>query len=62
MEENSKEAATSIRDYAELYRKELIEQILPFWVKNSPDRENGGFFTCLDPKGAVFDTDKFIWL
>ncbi|MBM3441477.1 MAG: AGE family epimerase/isomerase [Bacteroidetes bacterium] len=47
---------------AEGYRKELVENILPFWVEKSPDRENGGYFTCLDRTGEVFDTDKFIWL
>jgi len=47
---------------AEGYRKELVENILPFWVEKSPDRKNGGYFTCLDRTGEVFDTDKFIWL
>jgi len=49
-------------EYAGLYRTELLEQILPFWVSSSPDREDGGYFTCLDREGKVFDTDKFIWL
>ena len=26
------------------------------------DHEFGGYFTCLDREGNVFDTDKFIWL
>ena len=52
----------TLRVFAEQYRKELVSSILPFWVENSPDRVNGGFFTCLDRTGKVFDTDKFIWL
>lgn len=52
----------SLRELAEGYRRELLENILPFWVEKSPDRVNGGYFTCLDRKGEVFDTDKFIWL
>lgn len=44
------------------YRDELLDNVLPFWLDNSIDREEGGFFTCLDRKGEVFDTDKFIWL
>ena len=48
--------------YKEQYRKELMNNIIPFWEENSPDREFGGYFTCLDRKGKVFDTDKFMWL
>jgi N-acylglucosamine 2-epimerase len=36
--------------------------VLPFWLRHSPDTECGGYFTCLDRDGSVFDTDKFIWL
>lgn len=35
---------------------------MPFWMKHSKDTEHGGFFTCLDRYGNVFDTDKFMWL
>ncbi len=51
-----------IVDLASLYAQELVNEVLPFWVKNSPDSVNGGFFTCLDASGKVFDTDKFMWL
>ncbi len=44
------------------YRDELLENILPFWLSKSLDNEFGGYFTCLDRAGNVFDTDKFIWL
>ncbi|NIG51908.1 AGE family epimerase/isomerase [Chitinophaga sp. Cy-1792] len=50
------------KEYAALYRKNLLEDVVPFWMKNSPDKEFGGYFTCLDRSGNVFDTDKFIWL
>jgi N-acylglucosamine 2-epimerase len=56
------EAAHSLAGFAPLYRRELEENILPFWIANSKDTENGGFFTCLDQQGKVYDTDKFIWL
>ena len=45
-----------------LYKEELLENVLPFWIQKSQDEEHGGYFTCLDRKGNVFDTDKFIWL
>lgn len=47
---------------SELYKKTLLEDVIPFWENHSLDKEFGGYFTCLDQKGKVFDTDKFIWL
>jgi len=44
------------------YKSELLNKIIPFWENNSKDEEFGGYFTCLDRQGNVFDTDKFIWL
>jgi len=51
-----------LKKLAEQYRNELLGNVLPFWMKNSPDKEFGGYFTCLDRDGKVFDTDKFVWL
>ncbi len=48
--------------YAELYRRTLLENVLPFWEAHSPDHEHGGYFTCLNRDGSVYDTDKFVWL
>src|ERR1700676_2220150 len=48
--------------YIDLYRNNLLEDVIPFWLKNSSDKEYGGYFTCLDKSGEVYDTDKFIWL
>lgn len=53
---------TKFNKYAQLYRKTLLDDIIPFWQKHSIDAENGGYFTCLDRKGNIYDTDKFIWL
>jgi N-acylglucosamine 2-epimerase len=47
---------------AKLYRDELLERVIPFWLAKSQDAEYGGYFTCLDRQGNVFDTDKFVWL
>lgn len=51
-----------MKEYQELYKKALLEDVLPFWDIHSPDTEYGGYFTCLGREGNVFDTDKFIWL
>ena len=47
---------------ANRYKTELLDSVLPFWLKNSIDKEFGGYFSCLDRDGSVYDTDKFIWL
>lgn len=44
------------------YKKELLENVMPFWLEKSQDKEFGGYFSCLDRDGSVYDTDKFIWL
>lgn len=48
--------------YAGLYKEELLDNILPFWVNFSKDEKHGGFYTCLNRDGSIFDTDKFMWL
>lgn len=53
---------TTIKAYAEQYKNELLQNIIPFWLRYSKDEENGGYFTCLQRDGKVFDTDKFMWL
>lgn len=49
-------------ELARHFKNQLLEDVLPFWIRHSVDTVNGGFFTSLDRTGKVFDTDKFIWL
>lgn len=51
-----------LKNLAQQYKAELLNNVVPFWEKNSKDEQSGGYFTCLDRQGNVFDTDKFIWL
>ncbi|RAJ10948.1 N-acylglucosamine 2-epimerase [Chitinophaga skermanii] len=51
-----------MKSFAQQYQRELLDNVIPFWLQHSKDTEHGGFFTCLDRYGNVFDTDKFIWL
>lgn len=44
------------------YKHALLNDVIPFWEKYSVDWQHGGYFTCLDRTGNVYDTDKFIWL
>lgn len=44
------------------YRQHLLENCIPFWIKNGLDHRYGGILTCLDQKGAAYNTDKSVWL
>lgn len=52
----------NFKELANKYKTELLDSVLPFWLNNSIDKEYGGYFSCLDRDGSVYDTDKFIWL
>ncbi|MBQ8551511.1 MAG: AGE family epimerase/isomerase [Clostridia bacterium] len=43
------------------FKKDLIENILPFWLDNAIDNEEGGIFTCLDREGNVYGEEKSGW-
>ncbi|MEW4453377.1 AGE family epimerase/isomerase [Bremerella sp. JC817] len=43
------------------YRDGLLNDVLPFWMRYSIDREHGGFITSLDRDGTIVDTDKGVW-
>ena len=43
------------------YRDALLGDVIPFWENHSLD-PHGGYLTCLDRQGNVYDTDKFVWL
>jgi len=47
---------------AHQYKTALLDDVIPFWENHSLDWQQGGYFTCLDRQGRVYDTDKFIWL
>ena len=43
------------------YRSDLVNNILPFWLRDAIDYENGGIYTCLDKEGNIYGTDKSVW-
>ena len=52
----------NIAAYRRQFENELFTHVIPFWEQHSPDRENGGYFNCLDRDGKIYDTRKHIWL
>jgi N-acylglucosamine 2-epimerase len=59
---SSPHISSNWQQLAAQYRSELLTNILPFWLSHSKDEKNGGYFTCLNRTGTVYDTDKFMWL
>ena len=50
-----------IETWAEKYRSDLTENIMPFWLEHGLDRMNGGVYTCLDRDGSLMDPTKSVW-
>lgn len=50
-----------IAEWQQSYKKDLCENIMPFWLKNGLDRVNGGIYTCLDRDGSLIDSTKSVW-
>ena len=50
-----------LQTWADRYRHDLTEDILPFWLKNGLDPVNGGVYTCLDRDGSLIDPTKSVW-
>jgi len=45
-----------------VWQKDLFENVVPFWLEHGLDEEHGGYFTCLDDDGSVYDETKYMWL
>lgn len=43
------------------YKDDLVNNIMPFWLKNGLDRKHGGVYTCVDRDGTLMDTTKSVW-
>ncbi|HMR91591.1 MAG TPA: AGE family epimerase/isomerase [Chitinophagaceae bacterium] len=44
------------------YRRQLLEDTVPFWFPRSYDREWGGFLLMRDADGSLIDDDKAVWI
>lgn len=50
-----------LRNWSETYKNDLVNNIMPFWLKYGVDKENGGCYTCVDRDGSLMDTTKSVW-
>ena len=50
-----------LEGWSRKYRDDLVNNIMPFWLKNGLDRVNGGVYTCVDRDGSLIDSTKSVW-
>ena len=43
------------------FNEYLTGDVLPFWLKNAIDDENGGIFTQLERDGTLYGSEKSVW-
>ena len=51
-----------LADYKSFYKKQLLEDTLPFWFPRSIDEEHGGYLLMRDADGSLLDDDKAVWI
>lgn len=54
-------SASDFPGVARFYRNHLIDNVMAFWDRHSPDREHGGYLHQLDRQGNLTGTDKNVW-
>lgn len=50
-----------IEDLLAIYRAELDDRVVPFWMEHAIDWQNGGINTCISDEGRVLSYDKYMW-
>lgn len=53
------EKLSTLRDF---YKKQLLDDTVPFWFPRSYDQENGGYLLMRDANGELIDSDKSVWI
>ncbi len=48
-------------DLLAIYRAELLERVVPFWLEHAIDWKNGGILTCISDEGVILSENKYMW-
>lgn len=48
-------------DLLAIYRAELLERVVPFWLNHAIDWQHGGILTCISDEGQILSQDKYMW-
>ncbi len=54
-----RERAAALR---EQYRASLFDDVVPWWMEHSLDRQHGGYFSLLERDGRRWADDKYMWM
>ena len=49
-----------LQTWSASYKADMLDNIMPFWLKHGLDRRNGGIYTCLNRDGSLIDTTKSV--
>ncbi|MFH1741965.1 MAG: AGE family epimerase/isomerase [bacterium] len=49
-------------ELCEIYRAALFDDVVPWWLEHSLDREHGGYLTRLERDGRAYSNDKDMWM
>lgn len=52
---------TYLSYWAELYKTDMLTNIMPFWLRYGVDKEHGGIYTCVARNGELMDSTKSVW-
>ena len=51
----------SKKEFLEIYRDDLLNNIVPFWFPRAIDEKCGGYIISRNRDGSILDTDKSMW-
>ena len=51
-----------LKQHAEFYKNQLLNDTIPFWFPKSIDEEYGGYLLMRDRDGSLLDDDKAVWI
>ena len=58
----SDERISEVKEYRDFYKKQLLENVIPFWLGSDLiDRTYGGYITSVDRQGKSYNDDKSVW-
>ena len=49
-----------LQEWAQKYKNDLVNDIMPFWTEHGLDRKHGGVYTCVNRDGSLIDTTKSV--
>ncbi len=51
----------TLPEFLDFYKSELLDNVIPWWMKHAIDWDNGGIYQFMEPDGTVVSEDKYLW-